>query len=879
MLQGKAGDTMIIKDFQVNHMSRPVGIDGHGLRLTWKLGDGKKQSAFTIKVTDETGNILEEADIKGDRMFYVLREDIPERTKAKVTLIVRDERGVESLPASIAVVTGIEKTKWKADWILPELSEEKTDSRRASYAGKVFELSNDQIAEAEEKGAYLYATCHGIMNIYINGQEITDRQFMPGTQQYDKRLMVETLDIQRFLRVGENEILVSLGDGWYRGSMGMDQEKNIYGTDLALLLQLEIGKKTVVKTDETWMATQDGPIGRNDFMAGEEYDARKEFTGKSEGCMACFHGVKKKNFGFDNLIYTDTVPIIPHEIFQAEEIITPDGDKVLDFGQNLVGYVSFEFEGTAGQKLSLIHGETLDLNGNFTTVNFQNPKKPVKQQIDYICRDGKNKYHPTKTYMGFRYVKVIADFEIDPADFKAVALYSDIKVTASFACGVPEVEKLFENALWSMKGNFIDVPTDCPTREKSGYSGDCQVYVHTAMYLMDCYCVYAKWLREQAAGQYEDGVVPQIAPKDSAPGVKQKMGPMMSLDGGIGWSDAFEIVPYRLMKRYGDDTLIREYYEALRRWTQYEIRRAEKTRWSNRRLLTKEHRKYMIDTGWMWGEWLEPGQDTVSYMSNLVMNGDPETGTAFFYTNLRYMEEFAKLLGKHEDRQYYRNLAEKARDAYRAFFLEDGRITEKKRQCRFVRPIAHDLLTESEKVRAAADLARLVDENNNHLNTGFLTTHELNRSLSRFGQNRKAYDLLLQKEKPGWLYSVMKGCTTIPESWDCFDENGTPSDPFNHYSYGTIAGWLMDCVCGINVEEGKIRIQPYPDPCLGYAKAVYDSPYGTIISGWEYRQDKIVYHIEIPANMMAEILIEGLEKRTVDTGIYDLEICLSGSNG
>jgi alpha-L-rhamnosidase len=863
-----------ITNLQVNHLTTPMGITGHKLRISWNLHGGKRQRGFEVIVKDEQEKILESSHVEADAMAYILKKDIPYRTKANITVKVWDEENVESEPEIITVVTGIDKKDWKAKWINPEVGKTKGKIRRASYVKKRFVLSEKQLEEAKRRGAYLYGTCHGIMNIYVNGAEITNHQFMPGTQQYDKRLMVETIDVSSFLRAGDNEILVSLGDGWYRGTMGFSQNKNVYGKDIALLLQLEIAKTPIVITDETWTATQDGPIGRNDFMAGEEYDARKEFEVTNGLVVEAggFHQVKVEDYGYHQLIQIDTVPMIPQETFQARQVVTPNEEVVLDFGQNIVGYVAFSYIGIEGKKLTLIHGETLDQNGNFTIDNFQNSAKPTKQQIDYICKNGRNTYHPTKTYMGFRYVKVIADFEIDPAAFTAVAVYSDMQTTASFSCGVAEVNQLFQNALWSMKGNFVDVPTDCPTREKSGYSGDCQAYVHTAMYMMDCYCVYAKWIREQASGQYEDGVVPQIAPKASKPGKKDKIGGVLVTDGGIGWSDSFEIVPYHLMKRFGDDTLIHENYEAMKKWTEHEIKRARKTRLCNYKILPKEHRKYMIDKDWMWGEWLEPGQDEVNYMKDLVIKGDPEVGTAFFYLNLKYMEQMAECLAKKEDQKYYHDLAQKAKAAYRAVYLENGVVKENKRQCRFVRPIAHDLLTEEEKVKAASDLAELISKNGNHLNTGFLTTHELCRSLSRYGQNKKAYDLLLQKEKPGWLYAVTKGCTTIPESWDCFDENGKPKNSFNHYSYGAVVGWLMDTVCGIKVSDGKITIHPYPDDRLGYASAIYDSPYGKIVSEWKYQEDKIVFHIEIPANMKAEILLFGRERTYVEAGIYQYEI-------
>lgn len=864
---------MKVYNLQINHLTTPVGIDGTHVRVSWNVTGALSQSAFQVTVTDENGDVLEDSGkIASASMAHPLHAPLAYKGKYFVSVQAWDENDKAGTPESIAIITGIDKTQWVARWINPEPKNDTRPERetnttaqerkRASYLTREFSLTETQVKTAATQGAYLYATCHGLMNIYLNGKEITNHQLMPGTQQYDKRLMVETLPVAEFLHAGENKIVVTLGDGWWRGSMGHGQERNVYGTDIAFLGQLEIHGVPVLVTDGDWQATQDGPLGKNDFMAGEEYDATRTLSG--------MHTVTAENFGYDNLICVDTVPVTPHETFAAKWVDTPNGEKVLDFGQNLVGYVRMNFEGTAGRQITLTHGEVLDKDGNFTLANFQNPAVATKQEVHYICMDGRNTYHPTKTYMGFRYVKVDADFDVKPEYFTAVAIYSDMRTTAEFDCGIEEVNQLFKNALWSMKGNFVDVPTDCPHREKSGYSGDCQAYIHTAMYLMDCYPVYAKWLREQAAGQYEDGSIPQIAPKCSAPGQKQMMMGMMSMDDGIGWCDSFEIVPYRLMKRYGDDELVVENYEALKKWTEYEIHRAAQTRPTNMDKLPEGHRDYMIDTGWMWGEWLEPGQneDGAAYMTNLIVNGDPEVGTAFFYLHLCYIEQMSAKLGKDEDATRYHGLAEKAKAAYRAVYTKNGRVTEEKRQCRFVRPIAHDLLSPEEKCQAAADLAEKIRENGTHLGTGFLTTHELCRALSRNGQNRTAYDLLLQEEKPGWLYAVKKGCTTIPESWDCFDEEGNPHDSFNHYSYGAIVGWLFDCACGIVLEDGMIRIQPYPDERLGHAKAVYHSPYGKIVSGWSYEDGKCKYEVEIPANMTATILLPGKEAVHVTAGCY-----------
>ena len=850
--------------FQLNHLTKPIGINGNCPRFTWNVKGCKEQSAFQLRYesADQTV-VFDSGKIAGSRMYYESGWVIPFKTRGYVYLTVWDDDHAASEPNSLYVVTGIRNDDWKAKWINPELTIPKREHRTAGYLKKKFKITEDQYLLVHENGAFFYGTCHGLMNVYINGREITDHQLMPGRQQYNKRLMVETIDVSGYLKKGTNEILVSLGDGFYRGALGGTQAKNVYGIDIALLAQIETAGMILCKTDETWEATSEGPIRKNDMMFGEEYDATKEeLTG--------FHKVKTENFGYDNLIAIDTVPVLPKETFQPKWIDTPNHEKVLDFGQNLVGYVCLDFIGTQGQKLILTHGEVLDEAGNFTIENFQFAGVRTEQKIEYTCKNGRNIYHPTKTYMGFRYVKVEGDVDLQPEEVTAVAIYSDMEVTSRFECGVGEVNQLFKNSIWSMKGNFVDVPTDCPTREKSGFSGDCQAFIHTAMYLMDCYPVYAKWLREQAAGQYSDGNIPQISPKCTKPDEHEKIVGVMVVDGGIGWADSFEIVPYKLAKRYGDPTLIREYYEVIKIWTDYEIKRAKQTRLFNRRILPREHREYMIDKGWMWGEWLEPNQNPTAYMKNILFHGDPEVGTAFLYLNLCYLIEMAKLLGIRKDITYYETVAEKVKKAYRAVYTDHGKVKEKKRQCRFVRPIVHNLLTEEEKYTAAKDLARLIRENQDHLNTGFLTTHELSRTLTRYGQNRTAYDLLLQREMPGWLFSVTKGCTTIPEDWDCFHTDGRPKDSFNHYSYGAISGWLMDSAAGIIVEDGKIVIRPNPDPRLGYLKASYDSPYGTITSNWNYDENGCHYHIEIPPNMQALVCIKGQEEKLLGSGKYDI---------
>jgi alpha-L-rhamnosidase len=737
---------------------------------------------------------------------------------------------------------------WQAKWINPEISPNAGARQRASYLHRVFTAGT-------AKNAKLYITAHGIYNAYLNGVEVTDFLLSPGTQQYNKRLAVQEYDAGKYLKTGANEIVVTLGDGWYRGSMGNEMAVNNFGTDIALLCQIEIDGTVVLITDENWQASQSGPLGLNDMMKGEEYDARNEV-------ITDWHTVTVADFGFDNLVRQSWPPVMAHETFPAKLFSAPNGDKILDFGQNFAGYAEFEINAKAGQTITLQHGETLDAEGNFTVENFQNPGNPhCYQKVVYTCKDGLNRYRPTKCYFGFRYVKVESDVAITGKEFSGVAIYSDMPQTGFFTCGNEKVNQLFRNTLWSMKSNFVDVPTDCPTREKSGFSGDCQIFTDTAMYLMDCYPVYQRWLSEQRATQDERGCVKQIAPSYPSKTLDH-------FDGSAGWCDSIEIVPYKLWRRYNDDMVVRENYDSLKRYLNFCLERNKTTR-EEYQWLPADLQPFFADQGMHWGEWLEPGADMFANLMHIGQHGEPEVATAYLAYGCALASEMAAHLGKTEDAAYFSNAAEKAKQAYRAAFVKDG-VIDSPRQCRYVRPIALNLLTEDEKRVNAGVLAQKIAENDYKLNTGFLTTSELCRALTDYGQAETAYRLLLQTECPGWLYSVERGATTIPENWDSIKADGSVASSFNHYSYGSIVGWLFDRVCGIQLEWGTITLRPFPNKALGRAEAVYHSPIGKIASSWEYDGDSIKFVFSVPTP--AKIVLPNDEKHDVPAGRHEFHL-------
>ncbi len=738
--------------------------------------------------------------------------------------------------------------EWKALWISPERHDPEQNERvRASYLQRSFEYVPDG------RPVELYITAHGIYNAWINGCPVQEAVLAPFVSQYDKRLQVQRADVTGLLREGGNRILVSLGDGLWRGSMGNAMTRQNFERDAALFAELRCGDETLLATDGSWEATQKGPLGLNDPMIGEEYDARREDLTDGYGIAAAeWHPVRvKKHLSLRNLIAQETPEIVETERFAATLLTTPAGETVLDFGVNLAGYVELHIPAGVcfpGEPLVLLHGETLDENGNFTQENFQNPRGEYRceQTVKYWCREGENAYKPTKCYFGFRYVKVESTLKIDPAWFTAVAVCSDMAVTAGFTCGNDDVNKLVANTFRSMRSNFVGQPTDCPTRERSGFTGDAQVFCDTALYLMDSAPVLRGWLKDVAASAYRSGKLRQWAPV--MPGCSMGM-----LDGVSGWCDAIVLVPWRIWKRTGDLGAAEESYGAMKGWIDWLMKRNRLTRPENLARVPKELRPYFADQGFQWGEWLEPDAPA-DYAAKQALHGDPEVATAYLSYSARALSELAEALGHAEDAAKYAEIADKAREAYRAVFLEDGRVYSD-RQCRYVRPLFMGLLDEFEIPRAAQDLMLNVRHREDHPNTGFLSTAELLRVLSDNGYADCAYDLLLQEDRPGWLYAVKKGATSVWETWNGIDEAGRPSASLNHYALGGVCGWLMDSAAGIRVERGAVTLAPKTDPRLGSVTAWYESALGRVESAWSYEGKKLVLRFCVPKDVTAKVIL------------------------
>lgn len=864
---------------KTNHLTAPMGIDAGPLFLSWQCADGLHQTAYEIELTVNGARAWHSGKVPGAAMYAEAPAVALSRARGCWRVRLWDETGNPGPWAEATFETGLAAGDWQGLWVEPEPDGIEIDIP-GDDAINAFARPNWEHKQAEQaaagKGpaqpyaphrpasylkrtftapagrARLYITARGLYVAWLNGARVGDIVLAPGSFTGDKHLGAQTYDVTALLREGENELLIALGDGWYRSTSGVNGDRNLFGTTLGVLFQLEVDGAPVCVSDETMLATQQGPIRQNDLQQGEVYDARKE------GTLTGWHGVKT---AANTLPITgmNTLPVREKEAFAARRFQTPNGETVLDFGQNIAGYVEIALHAHAGQKVRLTCGETLDENGNFTQENFQDRARHQEggtaQMLELICKEGANHWKPSFTIMGFRYAKVETDADLTGAEFTAHAVYSDMAVTGYFTCGRDDVNQLVQNSIWSQKGNFCDIPTDCPTRERAGWTGDMGIFIETGLTLMDCYPVVEKWLAECRLNQYPDGRMANIAPPSGRPG---PMTPMLCMSAG--WGDAAILVPWAMYRRTGDRRILADNYEMMQRWYAFLLGRAQQTTPEQQ---DGAYAKYTVLNGLDYGEWCEPGITPMQAM----MNPRKSVGTAYLAYSGRLLADVAQALGRAQDAETYRGISQNAVKAYRAAFTKDG-VIQSDRQCEYVRAIEFSLLGQAESQAAADTLARMVEENGYHLNTGFLSTPFLCSVLARYGHADTAYKLLLQQEAPGWLYEVKKGATTVWETWTGIDAQGKPHDSLNHYSYGSICGWLFGGVCGIRLAGGKLSIRPTPNKALGYAKAVYDSPAGRIESGWRYEGDEVVYTFAIPCNMTAAVTLPDGRSLTLQPGTH-----------
>lgn len=868
---------MKAKRLRCAYLKNPMGIDIQNPMLTWNVSDGIRQTAYEVRTSKNGYPDWKTGIVYSSSMHAKYEGGAGSRDEVAWSVRLYDENGIpgewsENQRFEIGL---LKASDWKALWI-SGVDTDRKERLPADYYRKDFSI------HGKVKKARLYATAHGIYEAYLNGKRVGDMVLAPGCTQYDKRLYYQTYDVTDMLS-GENVIVFVTGDGWYKGKLGYDAEEYFFGNQTKLFAQLEItyedGRRAVIGTDDTFEWCNDGPVRENDLKDGIKIDGRYKpsFSEKAR------------------IVQTDCCPtasnapaVKEHEHFVPEVIRTPRGKTVLDFGQNMAGYVLFRGHAGEGQKMILTLGETLD-QGEFTQSNFTTiPErgKSIKQQIEIIFSGSNIPEYPKFFYSGFRYALVEGMENVRAEDFIAAAVYSDIEYAGSFSCPDENVNQFVKNTVWSQKSNFVDIPTDCPQREKAGWTGDAQIFAQTAGYFADTAAFYRKWLRDVRDCQREDGRVDNVCPK------VQGMNNQDALNGSTGWADAAVIIPYTLWKLYGDSSFITENYELMHGWMQYVIQAAADKSYYN---LPEEHpmksllestligkspySKYLIESGMHWGEWAEPSDVAEYDFITELVRPKQEENTAYLYYTMGLLAEMLKAAGKEDEAAVCEEYSKGARQAYLYHFVQNEEIRTDK-QAKLVRPLALGLLDGKTKENVARHLNNVCIRREYKIGTGFLSTPFILPVLAENGYADTAYKVLRNTEEPGWMAMVKQGATTVWENYNGYDAAGHPLKlSYNHYSPGAVCAFLFSHAAGIRIAgENQFLIKPYPDSMFGEAYAEYMSPYGKVKSGWKIVDDKTVFEIEVPSNCIAYLEIPDGKIVELDAGSHIIEKIRSRTN-
>ena len=851
---------MIAVGLKTEYLKNPIGMDFVEPRLQWNCEGGITQTAYQVVCRDDAGNTLWDSGKTAGNTMRVSYEGEALKSRSRVLWQVRlwdesDTPGDWSEEASFELGL-LDPADWQAKWITGNYRVNKKQRYPVDCFRKRFTAS-------EVKKARLYITACGLYEARLGGEKAGNFCMAPGHTDYRKRVQYQSYDVTELVKNGENELTVRLADGWYRGSCGAWGLKNQYGRETKLLAQLEIthndGSVQVIATDKSWDWSNDGPIRFADNKDGEVVEAAR----------APSYGGKAKETTH-NVVPTasDNVPVTEHERFHPTMSLAPNGRRLFDFGQNIAGWLELRFRAKQGQRIRIRCGELLDESGNLTLKNIQCARKNFAtplQTIDYTCAEGENHFKMSFSVFGFRYAEVESQVELAPENITTIALYSDMAQTGFFHSSNELLNRFVEATLWSTKGNSLDLPTDCPTRERHGWTGDAQIFYNTAAYLFDYATFGEKYIRDMYDWQRRDGCLPHIVPDGGADFY------MYTMNGSVGWSDAGILLPYRMWKRYGDDRVLARYYDGMKAYARFMMRRCGGfTPLRIPIFISRENQKYLANRGQSYGEWAEPADVRRFEIKDFVFP-HPEESTAYTCYVMEHMEEIAEHLGKHDDAAQYRKYADGCRRAYQELVEKKKFTLDTDRQAKLVRPLYMHLLDEKQRDYAEKRLLEAMEHYGWRLGTGFLSTPFILDVLAEM-DIEYAYLLLENEEMPGWLFMPKNGATTIWESWEGTKAQGGIAS-LNHYSKGAVCEWLFKTMCGIRVDgENHFTIAPRPGGHFTYAKAKYDSVYGTVESSWHKKDGTLTFDITVPTNCTAEITLPNEETKTVCSGRYCMEI-------
>jgi alpha-L-rhamnosidase len=839
-----------VTDTRCEYREQPLGIDVRLPRLSWKLRSsqrGARQQAYRIVCApsedslEATGELLwDSGRVASDQSHLVAYGGPALRSGQRVSwrVTVWDESGAEATSAPAWWEMGLlERSDWQAHWLGAPLAGGAHTPSPAPYFRTAFHVDRPIAA------ARLYITAIGVYEASLNGARVGDDLLTPGWTDYNKRVQYQAYDLTDQVQQGDNVLGALLGDGWGAGHVGWG-ERQRYVDRPRLLAQLQLryqdgGTQTIV-SDGSWRVTV-GPILESDMLMGESYDARRGLGSWSRPGYDDGHWWPAEVLDDTGaaLVATNGPTVKRHEELRPVEVFNlgpHHGSRWrFDMGQNMVGWVRLRVRGQAGRTLRLRYAEVLNPDGTLYTTNLR-----AARNTDYYTAtgDGEEVWEPRFTFHGFRYVELLGlDGPATAETLTGVVIHSDTPTTGQFECSDPLINQLQHNIEWGQKGNFVDVPTDCPQRdERLGWTGDAQVFVRTAAFNKDVAGFFTKWAQDVEDAQAPNGSYPAVAPNPQ----------QASDDGGPAWGDAGIICPWTIYLCYGDTRILERHYESMQRFVAF---------------LTETSRdgirNYAEYSGWHgYGDWLAlDGSST-----NFGGTSKELIGTAFYAYSTRLLGRVAGVLGKAADAERYEAHFREVREAFQKRFVTPGGLLAAQTQTAYVLALYFDLLPQELRATAAGEIVRDIRQRGNHLSTGFVGTPYLAFVLTEAGYLDVAYDLLRQKTWPSWLYSVTQGATTIWERWDGWTHDRGFQDPgmnsFNHYAYGAIGAWMYAVMAGIDADQAQpgfkhAVLRPRPGGGFTRANAALETPYGRLSSAWRLEGDVFTWDVTVPANTTA----------------------------
>ena len=845
-----------------DHETAPVGLD-HAPVFGWQLtGDCRDirqtMAQLQIAMTPDFAALVFDQVLPGKNSIAVQAAGFAPRALtryyARVRIKADTAAGLQtsdwSAPGSFVTALLDPEREWRAAFI----SAEDADTCRESSAGTM--VRGDFAVRPGIRAAYACTTALGLYNFYLNGTKVSTDEMTPGWTSYNRRLLYQTYDVTALLHPGTNRAGAMLGAGWYKGVMGLTRARNNYGDRTAFSMQLTLqyddGTMEIVTTDASWQGTI-APVTFSEIYHGEEYDAALELPGWADAAApdaapaGRWHGVETVTYPAAQLYAQAAGKVSVRNRLPAQRIFTtPAGETVVDFGQNMAGRVEITATGGPGDVAELRCFEELDADGNAYLANLRKARTIMRYKF---AQPGTVTWHPQFTYMGFRYALVVQWPGTPRAEnFTAYTLHTAMEPAGQFQCSEPLVNGLHHNITWGLKSNFLDVPTDCPQRdERLGWTGDAQIFSETACWLADTWTFYTKWLTDLVADQLPDGGVTNVVPNIEEHHTEGNWLMRTSPYGMSGWADAATIIPWVVYKMYGDASILRNQYASMCRWVDF---------------MTTHTRGDLFTFMTQLGDWValdaEPGSFFGATPTAL-------TSQAYYALSARILALTASVLGKAADTEKYTAVYKNAKDAFiKNFFDAEGTLTAQT-QTAHILALRFDLTPEKWRAKTVQRLLQLLDERGGHLVTGFLGTPYFCAALSENDCLKQAYDLLLKKDFPGWLYQVAQGATTVWEHWDGRRPDGTMwsagMNSFNHYAYGAVGAWLYSTVLGLGQQAGTAgftaaRLAPRPGGGLNWAEGWHETPLGRYALRWEKDAVKTNVTFSVPANAEAELVLE-----------------------